>query len=165
MGFFASFLMCHLYFRHRFTSTGYRIIDFMWRILLYLCFSSLAGAVAYSRYLFYVFHLVQCAHHRLNLARFYLAYHSLHQITWGFLIGVALGVSFYIIVELLPMRRPSSVFGRTRVWLMQNQLSTWLELRDGWSVWHDGGREEEWRNWRSKWELLNCKENERRKAK
>jgi membrane-associated phospholipid phosphatase len=50
MGYFASFLMCHLYFRHRFTSCGYPILDRAWRVLLYVGIGGWAVVVAYSRF-------------------------------------------------------------------------------------------------------------------
>ncbi|KAJ7043742.1 hypothetical protein C8F04DRAFT_1073156 [Mycena alexandri] len=132
MGYFASFLMMHLYFRHRFASTGYRILDFAWRIALYAALAAWAFVVAYSR--------------------FYLRYHSMAQILWGFGIGVALGVSFYTVCELLPRQRPQSIFGLLKSCLVENPVSTWLQIRDGWDVWADGGREAEWLRWRAEWD-------------
>lgn len=49
MGYFASFLMMHLYFRHKFASTGYRILDQTWRVILYTALAAWALIVAYSR--------------------------------------------------------------------------------------------------------------------
>jgi dolichyldiphosphatase len=31
-------------------------------------------------------------------------------------------------------------------------VSTWLQIRDGWAVWPDAGREGEWVRWRRRWE-------------
>ena len=50
MGYFASFLMLHLYFRHRFSTTGSRILDQAWRAVIYLALILWALVVAYSRY-------------------------------------------------------------------------------------------------------------------
>jgi dolichyldiphosphatase len=50
MGYFASFLMLHLYFRHRFSTTGSRIVDQAWRVAIYLALLLWALVVAYSRY-------------------------------------------------------------------------------------------------------------------
>ncbi|KAJ7917522.1 PAP2-domain-containing protein [Mycena leptocephala] len=132
MGYFASFLMLHLYFRHKFTSTGYRMLDQAWRAVIYTALTVWALVVAYSR--------------------FYLRYHSIPQILWGSGIGVALGVSFYLVCELLPRRRPTSIFGVVKSFIIQNPISTWLQIRDGWDVWADGGREVEWLRWRAEWD-------------
>jgi dolichyldiphosphatase len=50
MAYFTSFLICHLYYRHRFSSTGYPVIDFIWRMMVYVGLLGWAGLVAYSRY-------------------------------------------------------------------------------------------------------------------
>ena len=49
MGYFAAFLMCHLYFAHRFSSTGSAVLDALWRLVVYLVLCFWAGSVAYSR--------------------------------------------------------------------------------------------------------------------
>jgi len=131
MGYFAGFLMCHLYFRHRFSSTGFELLDRAWRVAIYLGLAGWTSAVAYSRY--------------------YLTYHSAPQILWGLGIGVSLGVSLYVVAEVIPTRRPSSVSGRFRAFLLDNPVSVWLQIRDGWAIWADGGREDEWRRWRAEW--------------
>ncbi|KZT21606.1 PAP2-domain-containing protein [Neolentinus lepideus HHB14362 ss-1] len=130
MGYFASFLMCHLYFRHRFATTGNKILDKAWRLLLYIGLLVWSGIVAYSRYR--------------------LTYHTPHQIVWGLAIGIIYGVSFYTVTEFIPIRRPEGVFGRIRSTVLYNSLSEWVELRDGWLVYSDGGRAEEWKLWRAK---------------
>ncbi|KAJ7105455.1 PAP2-domain-containing protein [Mycena crocata] len=132
MGYFASFLMLHLYFRHRFATTGYKVLDWAWRAAIYTALAAWAFIVAYSRY--------------------YLRYHSIAQILWGFGIGVALGTSFYTVCELIPRRWPESIFGTLKSFLVQNPVSTWLQIRDGWDVWADGGREAEWIRWRAEWD-------------
>ncbi|TFK39774.1 hypothetical protein BDQ12DRAFT_603035 [Crucibulum laeve] len=132
MGYFSSFLICHLYFRHKFASTGSWILDQLWRSLLYLGLLAWAGLVAYSRY--------------------HLGYHNAYQILWGLGIGIALGVSLYVVSELAPTRRPASFLGEVKAWLLANSISTWLQIRDGWAVWADGGREGEWIRWRREWE-------------
>ncbi len=50
MTYFATFLILHLYFRHRFATTGYWIVDKLWRIALYLALILWAGSVCYSRH-------------------------------------------------------------------------------------------------------------------
>ncbi|KAG6815884.1 hypothetical protein H0H87_010456 [Tephrocybe sp. NHM501043] len=49
MAYFGSFLLCHMYFRHRFSSTGYPLIDELWRVAVYLGLTAWPSAVAYSR--------------------------------------------------------------------------------------------------------------------
>ncbi|KAJ7066502.1 hypothetical protein C8F01DRAFT_1123489 [Mycena amicta] len=132
MGYFAAFLILHLYCRHRFASTGSRLLDGAWRGAVYSALISWAAIVAYSRY--------------------HLQYHSVAQILWGLGIGAALGATTYVFGELIPRRRPNSLFGAIKAFLLRNPVSTWLQIRDGWDVWADGGREVEWRNWRAEWE-------------
>ena len=50
MAYFATFLICHLYLRHRFSSTGYTFLDRLWRMVVYIGVLAWAGLVAYSRY-------------------------------------------------------------------------------------------------------------------
>ena len=50
MAYFATFLTCHLYLRHRFSSTGYTFLDRLWRVVVYVGVLAWAGLVAYSRY-------------------------------------------------------------------------------------------------------------------
>ncbi|KAJ7117852.1 PAP2-domain-containing protein [Mycena epipterygia] len=144
MGYFASFLMMHLFFRHKFASTGYRILDQAWRGVLYTALAAWALIVAYSR--------------------FYLRYHSIAQILWGFGIGVSLGISFYAVCELIPRRQPNSLFGTLKSFLVQNPISTWLQIRDGWDVWADGGREAEWLRWRAEWDRRQISNSSRKKT-
>jgi hypothetical protein len=49
MAYFSSFLICHLYFRHRFSRTGYPVVDTIWRLALYVALLLWPGLVAYSR--------------------------------------------------------------------------------------------------------------------
>lgn len=86
------------------------------------------------------------------VSRYYLNYHTIHQIVWGFLIGVILGLSLYTVAELIPRRQPHSSLGKARILLLENPVSTWLQIRDGWDIWGDAGREEEWKKWRRKWD-------------
>jgi len=67
-------------------------------------------------------------------------------------IGAALGPFLYICAELIPRRRPASVLGSVKRGLLTNFVSTWLQIRDGWALWPDGGRESEWMRWRKEWE-------------
>jgi len=132
MGYFASFLVMHLFFRHRFPSTGYRILDRLRSAIIYAVLISWAGAVCYSR--------------------FHLTYHTRAQILWGVSVGVCFGTFTYVAAELIPARRPGSLLGRLRTALLSTEICSWLRLRDGWAVWDDGGREAEWIAWRARWD-------------
>ncbi|KAJ2983373.1 hypothetical protein NUW54_g10643 [Trametes sanguinea] len=92
MGYFASFLILHFSLQHRFVSTGFRVLDYVRDILLYTFIITCAGAVAFSRY--------------------YLSYHSIPQVLWGFTIGVIFGSAYYMLVEYVPRRWPGSFLGK-----------------------------------------------------
>ncbi|KAK0489141.1 hypothetical protein IW261DRAFT_1443389 [Armillaria novae-zelandiae] len=81
MGYFATFLICHLYFQHRFGTTGYTFFDLAWRV---------------------------------------------------------------------------------PVFFLVNPVSTWLQIRDGWDIWADGGREHEWLRWRKEWDSKRTQHNKKR---
>lgn len=49
MGYFASFMLLHLYYRHRFLSFGVPLIDMIWAFLVRLTVVTLALIVCYSR--------------------------------------------------------------------------------------------------------------------
>ncbi|KIJ65535.1 hypothetical protein HYDPIDRAFT_88083 [Hydnomerulius pinastri MD-312] len=129
MGYFGTFLICHMYFRHRFASTGSAFVDQLFRLFVYLGITAWVGIVAYSR--------------------LHLLYHTPHQVIWGLGIGASLGVVHYIVTELLPYRQPLSIFGRARAAVITHPLFTWMQIRDGWSIWADGGRESEWKLWKA----------------
>ncbi|THH03126.1 hypothetical protein EW145_g6508 [Phellinidium pouzarii] len=132
MGYFSTFLMMHLFFRHRFSSTGYTTLDRLWRGVVYLGLAAWAWSVCYSR--------------------LYLTYHTPNQIIWGAGVGVGFGALVYIVAELIPTRFPRSAIGRLRSVLLAHPLATWLQIKDGWAIWPDGGREAEWLAWREKWD-------------
>ncbi|KAE9396896.1 PAP2-domain-containing protein [Gymnopus androsaceus JB14] len=132
MGYFSTFLIFHLYFRHRFSSTGSPFLDQAWRILVYVAVSAWGLSVAYSRY--------------------HLQYHTPHQIFWGYGIGVVCGALCYVCSELIPRHYPNSILGNFKTFLVSNPISSWLQIRDGWAVWSDGGREDEWQRWKIEWE-------------
>lgn len=132
MAYFCTFLMLHLYFRHRFSSTGSKAVDVIWRLCVYSGLLLWTGLVAYSRY--------------------YLGYHNLHQIFWGLVIGSSLGAFVYTFAQLLPTWYPQSLLGQFKAWLISNPVSTWVQLRDGWDVWADGGREGDWIRWKQEWD-------------
>ncbi|EIW58559.1 PAP2-domain-containing protein [Trametes versicolor FP-101664 SS1] len=131
MGYFASFLILHFTLRHRWTPTGFRTLDLARDVFLYAFILAWAGAVAFSRY--------------------YLSYHSIPQVLWGFGIGVAFGTTYYMLVEHIPTRRPNSLLGEFRTALLANPVSTWFRIRDGWLVWPDSGTEAQWLRWREEW--------------
>jgi dolichyldiphosphatase len=84
--------------------------------------------------------------------RWYLRYHTVPQVLSGLAIGVYLGAAYFFAVELLPLQHPTSLPGKLRAWLVSNPVCTWLRIRDGWAVWADGGNEEEWKLWRTRWD-------------
>ncbi|KAH9995435.1 PAP2-domain-containing protein [Russula compacta] len=131
MGYFATFLILHLHFRHNFAPSGFWIVDKAFRPSVYFALIAWTGIVAYSRY--------------------HLSYHSVSQILWGLSIGITFGISFYLVTELIPIRRPNSLFGRVRTALFINPISVWLRIRDGWAVWPDGGWEDQWELWNREW--------------
>ncbi|KAI0305837.1 hypothetical protein B0F90DRAFT_1808440 [Multifurca ochricompacta] len=128
MGYFATFLILHLHFRHTFGSSGNWIADLAFRAFIYISLITWAVVVAYSRY--------------------HLSYHSVSQILWGLSIGISFGFSFYLVTELIPARKPKTLFGRARAFLLMNPVSVWFRIRDGWAVWPDGGMEDQWQRWR-----------------
>ncbi|KIY49947.1 hypothetical protein FISHEDRAFT_40191 [Fistulina hepatica ATCC 64428] len=132
MGYFASFLFCHLYFRHRFASTGFTVIDQLWRCVVYCAIAFWSMLVAYSRYK--------------------LMYHTRRQVLCGYGFGVLCGVSLYFVAELIPGWWPRSYLGQIKIFLLENPISTWFQLRDGWAIWTDGGRALEWERWRDEWD-------------
>jgi hypothetical protein len=50
MGYFATFLILHLHFRHKFAPRGYWLVDQVFRALVYSALIAWAMVVAYSRY-------------------------------------------------------------------------------------------------------------------
>ncbi|EAU86935.2 hypothetical protein CC1G_09792 [Coprinopsis cinerea okayama7 len=132
MAYFTTFLYLHLFFSHRFTSTGSPLLDRLWRTTVYGVLAMWMGVVAYSRYA--------------------LGYHTPLQIFWGLAIGCALAVVVYTLTQLVPSRYPNSVLGKTKRFILTNPLCTWLRIRDGWEVWGDAGVEDAWWRWRAQWE-------------
>lgn len=54
--------------------------------------------------------------------------------------------------EAVPSRHPRSLLADVKASLLNNPVVVWLQIRDGWAVWVDGGREGEWVRWRQEWE-------------
>ena len=52
MAYFSSFLICHLYFRHKFSSTHSITFDYIWRVTVYISLLTWTGIVAFSRFEF-----------------------------------------------------------------------------------------------------------------
>jgi len=132
MGYFAAFMVCHLTFRHRFATTGTWMLDCMWKATVY------SGVILWSAL--------------VATSRYYLSYHTVPQVLWGLVIGVAFGAAYYATFELIPVRYPDSLLGQARGLLLSNPVSTWFRLRDGWAVWDDGGVEVQWHEWREEWD-------------
>ena len=135
-----------MYLRHRFASCGYPLLDQAFRFIVYLGVVSWVALVAYSR----------CVRINATLLRnvisipirLNLLYHTPHQVIWGLGIGISLGVVHYVLTELLPHTRPHSVFGRARAAILTHPVVMWMQIRDGWAMWADGGRETEWMRWK-----------------
>jgi hypothetical protein len=85
-------------------------------------------------------------------SRYYLGYHSPRQIAWGLGIGSLLAIVVYALCDLVPERYPNSLLGQFKTWILSNPVSTFVQLRDGWAIWPDAGRESEWRRWRDEWD-------------
>lgn len=68
---------------------------------------------------------------------------------WGVGLGVLFGAVFYAVTELIPSQKPQSLLGKLRTFILDNPISIWLRLRDGWLVYDDAGREQEWKEWRA----------------
>jgi len=132
MAYFASFLMCHMYFTHQFSATGSRVLDATIRAVVYICLIVWWAVVAYSRY--------------------HLGYHNTNQILWGSGIGAVCGTLLYLLAELIPRHQPHSLLGAIKRWCITNPISAWIRIRDGWAVFPDGGRESEWERWKSLWD-------------
>lgn len=49
MGYFATFLICHLHFRHQFETFGSPVVDALWKLTVYAAIIVWAGSVCYSR--------------------------------------------------------------------------------------------------------------------
>jgi len=161
MGYFAGFLITHFITRHHFPSYGSRLVDTARTIVLIGGIMTWAAAVCYSR--------------------FYLTYHTPKQIFWGVSIGVVLGISHYVVTELFPFKHrpitptsspavsssPSAltyVFERAssaRAAVLSLPPSQWFRVRDGWAVWGDGGREDEYVRWRKAWEAQMLRESKK----
>ncbi|OBZ73586.1 Dolichyldiphosphatase [Grifola frondosa] len=134
MGYFLSFLVCHFSLRHRFISTGWWFLDLARNVTLYTALAGLSASVAFSRY--------------------YLSYHTIPQVLWGFSIGLVFGIAYYAMVEYIPTRHPNSLLGRARSAVLANPVATWFRLRDGWAVWADSGTEAQWLRWRYEWDKI-----------
>ena len=149
MGYFATFLILHLHFRHTFTPSGSWIVDKAIRVFAYFVIVSWAGVVAYSRYGFLSW--VTLVLFLTLYRRYHLSYHSVPQILWGMSIGISFGIALYAVTELIPIRRPTSLLGRARSSLLTNPVSVWLRIRDGWATWPDAGWEDQWQRWNREW--------------
>jgi dolichyldiphosphatase len=151
-GYFSSFLITHIYFRHRFGSTGFKILDQLTRLAVYFAIIGLAGTVCYSRLVLKNFMSRVDLRDRKTIHRYYLNYHTPPQILWGYGIGLVLGSAHYFVTELWPTHQPDSSIGRLRRWILSSTPATWLGLKDGWAVWDDGGHGDTYQRWRLEWD-------------
>ncbi|TFK60238.1 PAP2-domain-containing protein [Pluteus cervinus] len=134
MGYFTTFLLTHIYFRHRFTPTGTPILDKLLHISVPAVLLLWTSGVAYSRY--------------------HLSYHTPIQIISGLLIGSLLAIITYTLSYILPTKYPGSPLGQIYFYILDNPLSQFVGLRDGWAIWRDSGKCEEWVRWRDEWEKV-----------
>jgi len=132
MGYFATFLTCHLLFRHQFESFGHPLLDSIWRLVVHFGLVLWVFIVCYSRY--------------------HLTYHSIPQIAWGAGVGVLFGLLNYVLCEFIPYNYPDSLLGQLKRLILSSWFATSLRIRDGWVVWPDGGLNYGWEAWRSRWE-------------
>jgi len=58
----------------------------------------------------------------------------------------------YSVVELIPTKYPESLLGQLKESLLDSRIAQYIRLRDGWAIWEDGGREDEWQRWKAQWE-------------
>ena len=66
--------------------------------------------------------------------------------------GVVFGAAYYLLVEFVSVRFPSSLPGRVRTAILTNPICAWFRLRDGWAVWPDAGTEAQYHLWRKEWD-------------
>lgn len=92
--------------------------------------------------------------------RFHLTYHTRSQVLWGFGVGCTFGALIYTTTELVPRWRPQSGLGRLRMAIVAHPISTWFRLKDGWSIWADGGQEEEWQQWKIRWDSVHIRKSD-----
>ncbi|KAG8706840.1 hypothetical protein FRC08_000832 [Ceratobasidium sp. 394] len=130
MAYFSSFFVMHLLTRHRFPNHT-PLEQTIHTAILCLGAIVWAGTVCYSRY--------------------HLTYHTPPQIIWGAVIGVCTGTLHYGVTELWPALRPKSSAARLRSAILDSPIARWARIRDGWTVWPDGGKEDEYELWRKAW--------------
>ena len=75
-----------------------------------------------------------------------------------------LGISLYLLAEVVPDRYPTSALGRVKIMLLDHPIIVWLRIRDGWAIWGDGGREDEWIRWKAQWEVRKSIAQKRKKV-
>lgn len=79
-------------------------------------------------------------------------YHSWQQIFVGFSVGIATGLAYYYIVEVLFSRPIFGIGVSLRRAMLDSPILIALRVRDSWAVWDDAGVEAEYGFWREKWE-------------
>ncbi|KAH7326946.1 PAP2-domain-containing protein [Rhizoctonia solani] len=130
MGYFSAFLVAHFLTRHRFPNhpSWAQIVH---RAILCCGLLTWAGVVCYSRY--------------------HLTYHTPPQIIWGAIIGVCVGATHYLVTELWPAHSPDSPIAILRAAILNSPIAQWARIRDGWLIWNDGGKEDEYARWQEAW--------------
>jgi len=82
-----------------------------------------------------------------------LGYHTVPQIGWGFVVGLAFGTFWYLFTEHLPHSNPQSLVAQLRRYFLRSSLAAWLRIVDKWAVWPDGGHDEQYLTWKALWEM------------
>ncbi|KAH9976009.1 PAP2-domain-containing protein [Lactifluus volemus] len=109
MGYFATFLLLHLHFRH----------TFVFRAMTYSAIIAWTVVVAYSRY--------------------HLSYHSVSQILWGLSLGISFGFSYYVTKHLLGRARAFLLMTPIFTWLrIRDGWLVWPDggLEHQWQLWY-----------------------------
>ncbi|KAF8736397.1 Acid phosphatase-like protein, partial [Rhizoctonia solani] len=86
------------------------------------------------------------------ISRYHLTYHTPPQIIWGSIVGACVGMSHYLVTEFWPARSPNSPVGKLRSAILDSPISQWARIRDGWLIWSDGGKENEYTRWKAAWD-------------
>ncbi|MCO5555844.1 hypothetical protein L7F22_009389 [Adiantum nelumboides] len=91
-------------------------------------------------------------------SRYHLSYHTPLQIIVGLSLGMASGLAWYIVCEVISRKPLFGLERSPRRILLENPLFVALRIRDTWSVWDDGGIEAEYGLWKTQWDRLQREE-------
>ncbi|PWN36057.1 uncharacterized protein FA14DRAFT_112716, partial [Meira miltonrushii] len=91
-------------------------------------------------------------------SRYHLSYHTPLQIIVGLSLGMASGLAWYIVCEVIGRKKIFGLKRSPRRILLESPLFVALRIRDTWSVWDDGGIEAEYGLWKTQWDRLQQEE-------